>query len=55
MMLVVKDGLDLIFILSIDKVRRWPCEVGAMCSHFTIGGQEGDMEYVVYPPCSGEA
>jgi hypothetical protein len=34
---VVEYGLNLVLLFSADKVRWWPCEVGAMCGRFAIG------------------
>ena len=31
------DGLHLILLFSVDKVRWWPGEVGAVCGGFAIG------------------
>jgi len=34
---VVDDGLDLIFFLVFDQVRRWACEVGPVGGGLLVG------------------
>jgi len=47
---VIDDGLDFILFFTLDQIRRWPHEVGAMRSSFFIGEQKGGVKHVVNPP-----
>ena len=49
-MMVINDGLDLIFFGVFDKVRRWPRVVSPVFCGFVIRGQEGCVEDVMYGP-----
>ena len=39
-MVVINNGLDLIFFGVFDKVRRWPCVVDPVFYCFTIRGKK---------------
>jgi hypothetical protein len=54
MISVINDVLDLIFLLSSNKVRRWPRVIWSMCRGFAIRGQQGGMEDVMDGPGHGE-
>jgi hypothetical protein len=54
MILVINDALDLVFLLSHDKVRWWPCVVWSVRRGFAIRGQQGGMEDVMDGPGYGE-
>ena len=52
---MVSNGLDLVLLLIIDKVRRRPREVLAVLLRFFIGHEEGGVEGRVDGPLRGEA
>ena len=52
--MVINDGLDLVFFGIFNKVRWWPCVVGPMFCGFVIRGQEGCVEDVMDGPGRGE-
>jgi hypothetical protein len=45
--------LYLVLFISVDQVRGWPCEVGAMGISFVIRGQQGRMEDIMDGPGRG--
>ena len=47
---VINDGLDFVLFGVFDKVRRWPCVVSPVLRGFTIRGQEGCVEDIMYDP-----
>ena len=49
-MMVINDGLDLVFLGVFDKVRRQPRAVGPVLCSFTIRGQKGCVEDVINGP-----
>ena len=51
---VIDNTFYFVFRFSSDKVRQWPCIVGAMGLIFMIGGQEGGVEDVMDGPGYGE-
>jgi len=40
MMSVIDDSLDLIFLLTLDQIRRWLREVGAMGRGLFVGQEQ---------------
>ena len=52
--MVINDGLDLIFLGIFDKVRRWPRVVGPVFCGFAIRGQEGCVEDIMDGPGCGK-
>jgi hypothetical protein len=54
MISVINNVLDLVFLLSGDKVRRWPHVIWSMHRGFAIRGQQGGMEDVMDGPGHGE-
>jgi hypothetical protein len=51
---VINNVLDLVFLLSRNKVRWWPHVVWSMRRGFAIRGQQGGMEDVMDGPGHGE-
>jgi hypothetical protein len=51
---VINDALDLVFLLSRDKVRRWPRVIWSVHRGFTIRGQQEGMEDVMDGPGHGK-
>ena len=47
---VVPNGLDFIFLFSVDDVWGRSREVGAVLSRFLIRGQETGVENIMYGP-----
>src|SRR5712691_8732259 len=47
---VPEDRFDLLFLYSIDEVRRWPGEVDAVSRGFVIRRQERGVEHVMDSP-----
>jgi hypothetical protein len=54
MISVINNALDLVFLLSCDKVRRWPRVIWSVRRGFVIRGQQGGMEDVVNGPGHGK-
>ncbi len=52
-LLVCDYSFDFVFIFSVNKVRWWLAEVGAMGLCFMIGRQQGCMEHIMDLPVSG--
>ena len=48
--MVINDGLDFVLFSVFDKVRRWAHVVSPVLCGFTIRGQEGCVEDVMYDP-----
>ena len=44
------DRFHFEFFFAVNQVRRWQCEIGAMCAVLTIRGQKACMEDGVNPP-----
>jgi hypothetical protein len=44
----------LVFFISINQVRGWPREVGAMSTRFAIRGQQGRVEDIMDGPGLGQ-
>jgi hypothetical protein len=51
---VINNALDLVLLLSRDKVRQWPRVIRSMCHGFAIRGQQGGMEDVMDSPGHGK-
>ena len=47
---VISDGLDFIFLLSVDDVWGRSREVGSILFRFLVRGQKAGVEDVVYGP-----
>ena len=54
-MSMVLNRLDLILLLIIDKVRRWPREVLAVLFCLFVGHEEGGVEGGMDSPLRGKA
>jgi len=52
---MVSNCLDLVLLLIIDKVRRWPREVFSVLFCLLVGHEEGGMESGVDGPLRGKA
>ena len=52
--MVINDGLDLVFFSVFDKVRWWPRVVGPVFYGLAIRGQQGCMKDVMNGPGRGE-
>jgi len=50
MMPVIDDGLDLVFLLALDQIGRWPREVGAVGCGLFIGQEQRGVEHVMNAP-----
>ena len=49
-MMVINDGLNLVFLSVFDKVRRQPRVVSSVLYSFAIRGQKGCVEDVMNGP-----
>ena len=49
-MSVIDNGLDLVFLFTLNQVRWWTHEVGSVGSGLLIGQEEGGVEYVMDAP-----
>ena len=51
---VVPYCFDLVFVLSFDKIRWWPREVGTVRVRFDVWGKKAGMENRVNVPLGGK-
>ena len=47
---VISDGLDFVFLFSVDDVWGWSWEVGSVLFHFSIWREKTGVENIVYCP-----
>ena len=51
---MIPDGLDFVFLFSVDDIWGRSREVGSVLFRFLVRRQKAGVENVVYCPCRGE-